>query len=682
MKIQPVQNNNTNFQGLYGNKAMLQKINNSQFKPEIENLSKKFDVVAQKRYRVILPSMLAGLSGVASNLGVSMLTADPKVLVPATIMSIVATFGSLLKCFSQDSIQFGELSSVHKNLLNKRLKFTGIRTRKFPLSSLSENRLKYVDKALTMAIIRDRPAGMCKHAIFTHDAEGNSFFHKADDKSTVRDAFEKLPREDFLKALLTPNYAEELPIHNKTIMNDVYLLESVARSRKVPLYYVVKTLEVPNGEGERALDILKKYGSTYIFRQYVKAASKVELPKNDSNVRHYVDLDKDKNANLDKENVTSLINKFLKIDMLDEKSMEKINEYIHDGKVDLLKLNMYSFLKFDEASIDKFENEMTTPDEKGNLPAHYIKDKETLKNLNAILKDRPKVLAEIYLTKNNEGFTPLQTMNVTADEEMLRNIFETLKSSPIELGFVFKDEDAEGNSVYGFLENEDKKAWRGYSFFLKVKSCISDYRHETNARNARLENLEIQKIIRHLNSSSDIIKILNCENVNESYGESLNTTKVMPIVIDYLLEKAKDDEKRNIIQKLKKLPLIDYSQTDKNGISVVEKIMNAEDLELIKLLRDKKLKYNEVLDYTFDNITNDDVRNEVLKLNFEFEDLEEAVKLGSMRVIKECEEQFNSPLYKVSYNGEKLLHWSIYSTNSTDLFRTEFESRYRRYLSN
>ena len=227
-----------------------------------------------------------------------------------------------------------------------------------------------------------------------------------------------------------------------------------------------------------------------------------------------------------------------------------------------------------------------------------------------------------------------------------------------------------------------KKHTRGYSFFLKVKSCISDYRHETNARNARLENLEIQKIIRHLNSSSDIIKILNCENVNESYGESLNTTKVLPIVIDYLLEKAKDDEKRNIIQKLKKLPLIDYSQTDKNGISVVEKIMNAEDLELIKLLRDKKLKYSEVLDYTFDNITNDDVRNEVLKLNFEFEDLEEAVKLGSMRVIKECEEQFNSPLYKVSYNGEKLLHWSIYSTNSTDLFITEFESRYRRYLSN
>ena len=678
MRIQPSQNNNTNFQGLYGNKAMLQKINNSQFKPEIENLSKKFDVVAQKRYRVILPSMLAGLSGVASNIGISMLTADPKVLVPATIMSIVATFGSLLKCFSQDSIQFGELSSVHKNLLNNRLHMVGINL-ELALSSLSKNKLKHVDETLTRAIVKNSQSDVYKHSILAPDEEGNSFLHKTNNESLVRDAFEKLPREDFLKALVTPNNADELPIHNKTIMNDVYLLESVARSEKVPLYYVVKTLEVPNGEGERALDILKKYGNSHTFRQYVKAASKVELPKNDSNVRHYVDLDKDKNANLDKENVTSLINKFLKIDMLDEKSMEKINEYIHDGKVDLLKLNMYSFLKFDETSIDKFENEMTTQDEKGNLPAHYIKDKETLKNLNAILKDRPKVLAEIYLTKNNEGFTPLQTMNVTADEEMLRNIFETLKSSPIELGFVFKDEDAEGNSVYGFLENEDKKAWRGYSFFLKVKSCISDYRHETNAR---LENLEIQKIIRHLNSSSDIIKILNCENVNESYGESLNTTKVMPIVIDYLLEKAKDDEKRNIIQKLKKLPLIDYSQTDKNGISVVEKIMNAEDLELIKLLRDKKLKYSEVLDYTFNNITNDDVRNEVLKLNFEFEDLEEAVKLGSMRVIKECEEQFNSPLYKGSYNGEKLLHWSIYSTNSTDLFRTEFASRYRRYLSN
>ena len=139
--------------------------------------------------------------------------------------------------------------------------------------------------------------------------------------------------------------------------------------------------------------------------------------------------------------------------------------------------------------------------------------------------------------------------------------------------------------------------------------------------------------------------------MQSSYGLSINHTNNISKIVGFLINEAKPEEYKAIVEELKKLPAIDYDKVDENGISVVEHIMNAEDMNLVELLHNMSLFYRPELDYAYERIENKEFKEKIDSLLFDFRDLENAVKLNSAEAIKLIAD---SPLYKRYYNGEQL----------------------------
>ena len=98
------------------------------------------------------------------------------------------------------------------------------------------------------------------------------------------------------------------------------------------------------------------------------------------------------------------------------------------------------------------------------------------------------------------------------------------------------------------------------------------------------------------------------------------------------------------------------------------------------MLKGKKLNYSRDLDYAYNRIENDRFKKQVNELIFEFVDLEDAIKAFSMRAVEECKYGFKSPLFKMEYNGAKLLHL-VNSLNQEWSFQRNFKNKYGQYLS-
>ena len=147
------------------------------------------------------------------------------------------------------------------------------------------------------------------------------------------------------------------------------------------------------------------------------------------------------------------------------------------------------------------------------------------------------------------------------------------------------------------------------------------------------------------------MKILKVAYMQSSYGLSMNRTNNISKIVGFAINKAKPEEYKTIIEELRKIPNIDYDKTDENGISVIEHVMNAEDMNFIELLGKKPIIYRPELDYAYERIENKEFKEKIDSLLFDFRDLEKAVKLNSAEAIKLIAK---SPLYKRYYNGEQL----------------------------
>ena len=366
---------------------------------------------------------------------------------------------------------------------------------------------------------------------------------------------------------------------------------------------------------------------------------------------------------------------------------DNINEYVQSGKLDLMLLTAY-FTKplLNEASMQTFIKQMTTPDADGNLPAHKFLKKNDIHRMNEYLRDYPDALAEVYLTRNNDGKLPIHSKATIENMDILYNIYMALKDLPRVLVTVFEDK-GDGSSVMDYLRVDqiiDETARNLISFILDAKEECIKVRGEfipVVSKAERNQKAEIENVINSMPKDDlNISKTLDLEMVQKSFGLSLNSTDFISKAIDYLIDNASNDEKQEVIAKLKKLTNIDYNKVDENGISVVEKIFNSEDTELLELLKGKKLNYSRDLDYAYNRIENDGFKEQVNELNFEFVDLEDAIKAFSMRAVEECKYGFKSPLFKMEYNGAKLLHL-VNSLNQEWSFQRNFKNKYGQYLS-
>ena len=371
-----------------------------------------------------------------------------------------------------------------------------------------------------------------------------------------------------------------------------------------------------------------------------------------------------------------------------EINKDNINKYVQSGKLDLMLLRAHATKPLlNEASMQNFIKQMTTPDAEGNLPAHKFLKKNDIHRMNEYLRDYPDALAEVYLTRNNYGKLPIHSKATRENMDILYNIYTALKDLPRVLVTVFKDKGNNNSSIIDYLMGHqmiNETARNLISFVLDEEAKCIKVRGEfipVVSKAERKQKAEMKNVINSMSGENlNISKILDLEMVKKSFGASLNSTDFISKAIDYLIDNASNDEKQEVIAKLKKLASIDYNKVDENGISVVEKIFNSEDTELLELLKGKKLNYSKDLDYAYNRIENDRFKEQVGKLNFEFVDLEDAIKAFSMRAVEECKYGFESPLFKMEYNGAKLLHL-VNSLNQEWSFQRNFKNKYGQYLS-
>jgi hypothetical protein len=99
----------------------------------------------------------------------------------------------------------------------------------------------------------------------------------------------------------------------------------------------------------------------------------------------------------------------------------------------------------------------------------------------------------------------------------------------------------------------------------------------------------------------------------------------------------------NLISEVKGL---DYNQKDKNEISVLEKVINAENEELLEIIikNSDELHYYPELDWGVNNILDNKFKEKIKKLDLKFVDLEQSAKLCSVKTFDRLKTQLDSPL--------------------------------------
>lgn len=158
--------------------------------------------------------------------------------------------------------------------------------------------------------------------------------------------------------------------------------------------------------------------------------------------------------------------------------------------------------------------------------------------------------------------------------------------------------------------------------------------------------------------SKDILGVLETKEVQASEGKMLDS-KFVTKTIRYLLNEAEPNEKTVIVNKLAKLPKINYNQVDENDISILEHILNAEDFQLLNLVSKTQLDYYPALDYTYEQIENPRFKQEVDKLNLNFKDLKDAVKRENLLDVEARLDDVNSPFYKPKVQGKELMDLAL-----------------------
>lgn len=108
--------------------------------------------------------------------------------------------------------------------------------------------------------------------------------------------------------------------------------------------------------------------------------------------------------------------------------------------------------------------------------------------------------------------------------------------------------------------------------------------------------------------------------------------------------KENKNEYNHVINIMKRMKNIDYNQKDSFGISVIEKVMNSENISALNLLYGTEFPYSKELDSVFNNISDAYFKEKVQHLNIKFSNPVEAVELKSEKALDRAIKELESPL--------------------------------------
>lgn len=286
--------------------------------------------------------------------------------------------------------------------------------------------------------------------------------------------------------------------------------------------------------------------------------------------------------------------------------------------------------------------------------------------LTSALKNRTDLLSEIYFYKGNHSQTLFETF-IKYQYDSLLNLLD-----------VAKDDIEFLNTALNKLNEMyiDKYHDGVVKFAQKVRETI-----ENHLANSKKEVVKIKPKL-SFNDPKPIMQLLSHPRVVNSKGKALaymlkgNDSPIICKVADLFMTEQNKDDYMKMIETLKKLPNIDYNQSDIMGIPFIEKVLNSENELLFDIVKNKEFEYYPILDKVFERISGEEFKEKAAKLNIKFPDIEEAVRVSSIEALDALAEQFKSPFFNKKY-AKKLMHQA---TKSTPEFMMYLATAYKDYL--
>ena len=161
----------------------------------------------------------------------------------------------------------------------------------------------------------------------------------------------------------------------------------------------------------------------------------------------------------------------------------------------------------------------------------------------------------------------------------------------------------------------------------------------------------------------------NGEVFNYPVDEEKNT--LLLNFLDITPTEENKDKYNKVIDILSKMPNVDYNKKDKFGISAVEKILNSENHQAIKLIENIEIPYSKELDLVYEQITNHLFKRKAQALHVKFADPIKALELNSEEAFDKSLEQFNSPFCNKEALAAEILQKAKGNTLLTEKLRTK-----------
>lgn len=181
-----------------------------------------------------------------------------------------------------------------------------------------------------------------------------------------------------------------------------------------------------------------------------------------------------------------------------------------------------------------------------------------------------------------------------------------------------------------------------------------------------------------IDTPKGILSILNDDKIKENFtnGDCFNYKineqgdTLLTRFFDIIPDADNQNEYNQILDKMKNMKGIIYNQKDGFGISVLEKILNAENFAALEIVKDYKFPYSEELDDACNNIADKNFKNKALNLNFSFPQIENVLSKGGY-LDKVLQKLSASPFFNA--NKDKLSKEILeYTDNWNKSYRSEF----------
>ena len=232
-----------------------------------------------------------------------------------------------------------------------------------------------------------------------------------------------------------------------------------------------------------------------------------------------------------------------------------------------------------------------------------------------------------YYTQVSELYHNLETkfINAGGDENYLLNYHSNINHR---------------YNVANFLRNENTY----YDDYFKNTAN----QNEVSNTNSSISEYKLPSP-NELTTPENVLKVIDNPALKSSGGELWNqNSNIISAIADIVPTNENKDNYSKMISALKELTHIDYNQKDANSISILEKIMNSENIQFLELLKNHQINYTPELDITYKNIQNQNFKNKLKELNIRFPDIENAIRLNSVSGLMAAIEQFKSPLMNAS----------------------------------